>query len=352
MADSAAVTILNTGESYLCPPDVALLDAGLAAGLHIPHSCRGGACGTCKARVVEGTVDHGWVMSFAITDEEKAEGYCLTCQSKPTSARVALRMVNDMVPRAAAPTVVPSEFEATVLAAHRVTPTVMRVVLAVPAGMRFAFNAGQNLEFVVPGLVQPRPYSIVEAPGADGTPPVGQLSFYVTRHDRGHASGWLHDNLRTGDAIQVRGPYGEFHLPAGDGPLFGLAGGTGLSPVLSLMADALAAGFAGPARLMVSVRDRREIFAFDALSALARAYPNFGARFTLTREASVPAPWLSGRITDLLARDRPDLSGARVLIAGAPAFVDAVRSAAITCAAAPASIAVDSFVSRNPDAGR
>ena len=99
MADAAQVTILNTGESYLCPTGIALLDAGLAAGLHIPHSCRGGACGTCKARVVDGQVDHGWVMSFAITDEEKAEGFCLTCQSKPLSPRIVLQMVNPMLAR-------------------------------------------------------------------------------------------------------------------------------------------------------------------------------------------------------------------------------------------------------------
>lgn len=347
----AIVTILNTGESYACPPGVALLDAGLAAGLHIPHSCRGGACGTCKARVAEGAVDHGWVMSFAITDEEKAAGYCLTCQSKPASARIALEMVNDMVARAAAPTVVPSEFEATVLAAHPATPTVLRVVLAVPRGMRFVFNAGQNLEFVVPGLAQPRPYSIVEAPDADGTPPAGQLTFFVTRHDRGHASSWLHERLKPGDILKVRGPYGEFHVPAGDRPILALAGGTGLSPILSLAEAALAAGHAAPLRLLHSVRDRREILAYERLAALARAYANFSAHVTLTREADAPEPWLTGRITDMLARDKPDLSAARVLIAGAPEFVEAVRAAVVACGAQADAIALDAFVSRNPAAG-
>ena len=84
MADTE-VTIENTGERFACPADSLILDAGLAAGLHMPHNCRGGACGTCKCKVVEGQVDHGWVMSFAITDEEKAEGSCLACQSKPLS---------------------------------------------------------------------------------------------------------------------------------------------------------------------------------------------------------------------------------------------------------------------------
>ena len=82
MSDASEVTVENTGETYRCPADTVLLDAALAAGIHMPHNCRGGACGTCKARLVEGSVDHGWVMSFAITDEEKEQGYCLCCQSK------------------------------------------------------------------------------------------------------------------------------------------------------------------------------------------------------------------------------------------------------------------------------
>jgi len=350
MADSAHVTILNTGESYDCPAGVALLDAGLAAGLHIPHSCRGGACGTCKARIVQGAVDHGWVMSFAISDEEKAEGFCLTCQSKPATARIVLQMVNPMLARDAESVVVPAEMEAQVLAAHRVTPTVLRLVLAPPPTMRFAFRAGQNLELAVPGLDQPRPYSMAHAPAGDGTAPDGQLAFYVTRHDKGRASGWLHDAVRPGDVLAVRGPYGEFHAPRGDLPLLGLAGGTGLSPILSLIEQALAEGATAPVKLIVSVRDRSEIFAVDTLSALARRHANFTFGFTLTREKVEGGPWLAGRVTEILAREQPDLTRTRVLIAGAPAFVDDVRAAVLLRGTPPDGVAIDSFVSRGPSA--
>jgi CDP-4-dehydro-6-deoxyglucose reductase len=346
MADTAQVTILNTGESYACPAGIALLDAGLAAGLHIPHSCRGGACGTCKARVVDGQVDHGWVMSFAITDEEKAEGFCLTCQSKPLSPRIVLQMVNPMLAREAESVVVPAEMEAQVLAAHKVTPTVLRLVLAPPPTMRFAFHAGQNLELVIPGLDQPRPYSIVRAPAGDGTAPDGQLAFYITRHDQGRASTWLHEAVRVGDVLTVRGPYGEFHLPRGDAPVLGLAGSTGLSPILSLVEQALADRLAAPVKLLVSVRDRSEVFALEALMALARRYANFTFGFTLTRQKDAGEPWLTGRIPAILEREHPDLSGTRVLIAGAPSFVDDVRAAVLLRGAVPDAVAIDSFVSR------
>ena len=85
--DGCRVTVANTGQTLRCPPGELVLDAGLAAGIGLPHNCRGGACGTCKSQVLEGEVDHGWVMSFAISDEEKAAGKCLICQSKPLGRR-------------------------------------------------------------------------------------------------------------------------------------------------------------------------------------------------------------------------------------------------------------------------
>ena len=85
------VTVLDTGQTFRCPRDELVLDAGLEAGIGLPHNCRGGACGTCKSQILEGEVDHGWVMSFAISDEEKAAGKCLICQSRPLTPRLVIR---------------------------------------------------------------------------------------------------------------------------------------------------------------------------------------------------------------------------------------------------------------------
>lgn len=339
----ADITVANTGERYTCPPDTLLLDAALDAGLAMPHSCRGGACGTCKAQVLEGAVDHGWALSFAITDEEKAAGYCLCCQSKPASETVTLRMVNEMH-AASGPAIVPAAFEAEVVASEAVSTSVRRLVIQPPAGMRFVFHAGQNLEFTVPELAAPRPYSIANAPMGDGTARDGMLEFFIARYDEGRASVWLHAR-QVGDRVAVKGPYGSFTLPEGEGPILACAGGTGLAPILSVVTAALEQGFAAPVRLLVSVRDRREVFAYDRLAALARRHSNLGVIWCLTRETPAEGPWRAGRIPAILAADQPDLSAARVLIAGAPAFVEAVSAA---CLARGASrIAVDSFLPRS-----
>lgn len=347
ITEGADVTIENTGEQYICPYDTVLLDAGLGAGLHIPHNCRGGACGTCKAKVLEGSVDHGWVMSFAITDEEKLEGYCLTCQSKPTAPIIRLQMVNAMHAREAGEDViVPAEFTAEIVAAHDVTPSVRRLVLAVPPTVRFHYRAGMNLEFLLPGVEPARPYSIANAPQPDGAAKDGQLSFFITWHDNGAASQRVHQ-LLCGDTLAVRGPYGDFHMPSNpSGPVLALAGGTGLSPILAVIEDALSRDLTAPIDLLFSVRDRREIFGLDLLAALAHHHENFHYRVTVTRESETIPNILQGRCTALLEREQPSLSGSRILIAGPPGFVDDCTAAVKACGAGSETIAVDSFVNR------
>lgn len=348
MSESCDVTIENTGETYTCSTETPLLDAALAAGLHMPHNCRGGACGTCKAQLLDGTVDHGWAMSFAITDEEKAAGYCLCCQSRPRSPRVRLRMLNDMAARQSDELrIVPAEIATTIIAAHKVTPSVLRLVVAVPRGVRLRYAAGMDMEVLVPGLTAARPYSIADAPDEDGEPPAGQMTFYIARHDNGAASAWLHDNARIGESLILRGPYGAFGFPEDhDGPVLALAGGTGVSPLLSVLSHALADGFAHPMRLIFSVRSRREIFALEDLTRLARRHANFAWTITLTRDADAPDGWAKGRIPALLAQQQPDLSSYAVLIAGSPGFVDACAAAVKQFGVPPERVIVDSFVNR------
>jgi ferredoxin-NADP reductase/ferredoxin len=340
--DACRVTIADTGQSFLCDRGMAILDAGLIAGIGLPHNCRGGACGTCKSQVLEGSVDHGWVLSFAITDEEKAAGKCLICQSKPTSAVLVIRPDGAMAP---AEDTVPAPIETSglVVANEALTPSIRRLVVAVPEGVRFRYRAGMHVELTTPGVAKPRTYSIATAPDDEGLPPDGLLEFFVTRHDQGQASRWLH-GAELGAPIHLHGPYGNFRLPHdGRGSVLCLAGGSGLAPILAIVRRALATGYPAPIRLILSVRDRSEVFALDVLHALARRHASFTYCITLTRASQAPAGWRLGRVSALLAEDMPDLSPCQVLAAGPPAFVDACVAQAQELGAAPERIVTDSF---------
>jgi CDP-4-dehydro-6-deoxyglucose reductase len=106
---------------------------------------------------------------------------------------------------------------------------------------------------------------------------------------------------------------------------------------------ALASGHAEPIELILSVRDRSEVFALDALHALARRHANFTYRVTLTRTQETIPGWRAGRIPDWLAAEVPDLAHWHVLAAGPPGFVDACVAVARALGASPGRILTDSF---------
>jgi ring-1,2-phenylacetyl-CoA epoxidase subunit PaaE len=90
-AGAAQVTIRLGGrasELDLRPDDVPVLDAGLRVRSDLPFACKGGVCGTCRAKLVEGSV--AMDANYALEPDEVERGYVLTCQSHPTSERVVL----------------------------------------------------------------------------------------------------------------------------------------------------------------------------------------------------------------------------------------------------------------------
>ncbi len=91
--DSTAATVTfsldGRRSSMRVPPDgVPILEAALTVRADAPYACKGGVCGTCRAKLVEGTVRMD--TNYALEPEEMARGYVLTCQSHPTSAAVVL----------------------------------------------------------------------------------------------------------------------------------------------------------------------------------------------------------------------------------------------------------------------
>ncbi|MFN0203188.1 MAG: 1,2-phenylacetyl-CoA epoxidase subunit PaaE [Bacteroidia bacterium] len=63
-----------------------ILDAALKSGADLPFACKGGVCCTCRAKVVQGTVNMD--VNYALEADEVAQGFVLTCQSHPTSEKV------------------------------------------------------------------------------------------------------------------------------------------------------------------------------------------------------------------------------------------------------------------------
>jgi ring-1,2-phenylacetyl-CoA epoxidase subunit PaaE len=90
-ADGSRVTITLDGRTSsftLAPDGPAVLDAALAVRADAPFACKGGVCGTCRAKVLEGSVEMD--TNWALEPDEVEKGYVLTCQSHPTTDTVVL----------------------------------------------------------------------------------------------------------------------------------------------------------------------------------------------------------------------------------------------------------------------
>jgi ring-1,2-phenylacetyl-CoA epoxidase subunit PaaE len=87
---TTAATILLDGRasSFEMRRDERVLDAALRVRPELPYACKGGVCSTCRARVVEGSVE--MARNFALEPDEMARGYVLTCQSTPTTDRLVV----------------------------------------------------------------------------------------------------------------------------------------------------------------------------------------------------------------------------------------------------------------------
>jgi ring-1,2-phenylacetyl-CoA epoxidase subunit PaaE len=89
--EQARVTIIRDGlsrEIAFFKGQPSILDAASAAGLEVPFSCTSGVCGTCRAKCIEGEVR--MERNFALDKNEVANGFVLTCQAHPLTAKVVL----------------------------------------------------------------------------------------------------------------------------------------------------------------------------------------------------------------------------------------------------------------------
>ena len=141
------------------------------------------------------------------------------------------------------------------------TPDARSFVLEVPADIadRFSYRAGQFLTFQVPheqGAFN-RCYSLSSAPESDGK----RLKVTVKRVAGGKGSNWFNDKLQEGGSLQVLPPAGRFVLKDSAAPLLLFGGGSGITPMMSLIKSALKTGNR-KIRLFYANRDKASII-FD-----------------------------------------------------------------------------------------
>jgi ferredoxin-NADP reductase len=91
----------------------------------------------------------------------------------------------------------------------------------------------------------------------------------------GRSSNYFHDHVQVGSLLQVRAPAGHFYLDSRDAPVVLIAGGVGITPMLSMLNSSLAAQGDREVWLFYGVRDGAELVMLRHLQDMARTHVNF-----------------------------------------------------------------------------
>ena len=204
------------------------------------------------------------------------------------------------------------------------TRDAISIILDVPSSKvgEFDYRAGQFLTVLVciDGQQHQRCYSMSSSPTAEE-----DLRITVKRDRDGVVSNWINDTAAPGQTVYAAPPRGRFVLQDTDRGLIAFAGGSGITPVYSLLRSALMSSTRAT-RLFYANRDRQAVIFDAALAALHERYPE---RLTLRHHLDdVRGMVTPAHIESFLAHadNADDADGADVYICGPGPFMDTVNN--------------------------
>lgn len=326
---------LANGTEFSAEPGMTILDAALAQGIVLEHGCRTGRCGSCKARVVAGTTTP-LRPSLSLTSAEAAEGWVLTCTSE-AAADVQLDVEDLGALAAYQARVTPSRIDVL----ERVADDVVRVVLRLPPASPFRFLAGQHIDVTSPAGDR-RSYSIASAAAAPG-----KVELHVRRVDGGRFSNYWFGAARANDLLRFEGPRGSFVLrPTAGLDVVFLATGTGIAPILAMLAQLATASEARPRSVSLYWGGRR---VQDHYLDPAPALPGLRYVPVVSRGGE---EWQGARghvqavlLADIALGRAPALAGAAVYACGSESMIHDARRALAEAGLPPNRFHFDAFVS-------
>lgn len=309
-----------------------VLDAAFRQGVALMHGCKEGQCASCKAILMEGDIELLKYSTFALSEPERETDHILLCRTQAYSdLEVELLNYDEELLSRSIPV---KEYAATISGIETLTHDIFRLEVEIDAPLKFW--AGQYVDITVPGQDITRAFSMATPPA---NPPgkARRLAFIIRKYPDGAFSALLEDGsdggLCVGDALALKGPYGMcIRREERSGPMLLIGGGSGMSPLWSILHDLMESGEQRPVTFFYGARARRDLFYLDELAAITRSYPGFAFIPAL----SDPAPdddWEgeTGFVHEVVARHlRQMIAGGQdggeidAYACGPPPMIDAV----------------------------
>ncbi|MDH1675888.1 CDP-6-deoxy-delta-3,4-glucoseen reductase [Comamonas aquatica] len=328
-APAFQITVQPSGRAFAATDSETILAAAISAGVGMPYGCKDGACGSCKCKKLSGEVTHDSHSDKALSAQELADGYVLTCRATAHSDVVLeSRQVTDVN----APPI--KKMPVRVSALDKLSHDVMRVQLQLPANTVFKYFAGQYLEFILRDGSR-RAYSMATAPHVQETAPGVEL--HIRHMPGGLFTDHVFGGMKEKEILRVEGPFGSFFLREdSDKPLVFLASGTGFAPIKGLLEHMQHKGITRPVSLYWGGRRPEDLYMHSWLLALQASMPQL--RYVPVVSEALPEDQWTGRtgyVHQAVLDDFADLSGHEVYACGAPVVVDAARTSYIGQRALP-----------------
>jgi CDP-4-dehydro-6-deoxyglucose reductase len=327
------ISLSKSTISFSAAPDQSVLDAALGASLNLPHSCKGGNCGSCRARLLQGEIHYPNGPPLGLSESEVAEGLVLLCQARARSD-LSIETYEMATPDQVLIKRLPARIERAVLLSH----DVMGLYLRLPIAESFPFEAGQYVDIMLSGGRR-RSFSIASPPHD-----ARLLELHVRRVPGGEYSERLFDQDPQNALLTIEGPLGQFvYRPRAAtpgvmvAPMLLVGGGTGLAPLLSILRHVAENGIERDMTLYWGVRSECDLYAQRVLEDLAQPRVGVGVgagagrrgRLSYVPVLSEASPaWRGSRgfVHEAVLKDIDDLEKYDVYAAGPPAMIAAVRS--------------------------
>ncbi len=334
------IVVQPSGRSFTVEGDETVLSAGIRQGVNMPYGCKDGACGSCKCKKISGDVQLGTYQTKALSDEERAQGWVLTCCATALSDVV---LESKQVTSADAFPI--KKMPVRVAALDKVSSDVMRVTLQLPATELMQFHAGQYVEFLLRDGSR-RAYSMANAPhtlAADAP----KIELHIRHMPGGKFTDHVFGAMKEKDIQRVEGPHGSFYLREdSDAPIVLLASGTGFAPIKALMEHMQYKGITRPTRLYWGGRRPADLYLNDWVLAQLPLMPHLHY-IPVVSDALPEDAWTgrTGFVHSAVLQDTPDLAGYQVYACGAPIVVDSAQRDYVAHGLSPDEFYADAFTS-------